>query len=820
MKYSFPAFENGFIRAAAASPALRVADCTYNAEQIIGVIREYAAKNVQLLCLPEFALTGYTCSDLFLQDTLLRGAEEALAAILEASKGLNIVVLVGLPVRHNGKLYNCAAVLCNGELLGLVPKTHLPNYGEFYEKRHFIPGMHEPECITLAGQETLLGTNLLFACQQLPAYVLAAEVCEDLWAPIPPSCAHALAGATVVANLSASDETVGKAGYRRELVRGQSARLLCAYLYADAGHGESTTDMTFAGHNLIAENGSLLADAAPFAQEDAVTELDLGRMVQERQRNTTFMPETNGYTTVEFELPPVKLALTRPVSRTPFVPQDAATRAERCELILRIQAEGLAKRMEHTHAKCGVLGISGGLDSCLALLVAVRACKVLGRDAKDIVALTMPCFGTTKRTRSNAEILCEALGVTFGEINIAQTVQSHFADIGQPADKYDVTFENCQARVRTLELMDYANKNGGFVIGTGDLSELALGWATYNGDHMSMYGVNTGVPKTLVRHIVQYVADTCGNATLRDVLVDILDTPVSPELLPTAADGTIAQQTEKLVGPYELHDFYLYYVLRFGFSPTKIYHLARTAFDGKYEPEVLLAWLKNFYRRFFAQQFKRSCRQTAPRWARSRCPPAVIGVCPVTPAIPCGWQSFTSWTCNPDNKKPARNRFSRFRAGFLQLFNFSVQRIIGIQGVQHLQQFLLAQPRRQAQTAQQSAACLGAVGRAGDAPVIQVGVGYRACLGCFLPVCGAALQRRLQPLQNQLIRHALHTQQALLAGLGLAGLLAGNSRDIGLQNVFCPHQPGDKVAYLKARRIGIRQDDKPLRGGHTLEQLL
>ena len=417
MKYSFPAFENGFIRAAAASPALRVADCAYNAAQIIGVMREYAEKNVQLLCLPEFALTGYTCSDLFLQETLLRGAEDGLAAILKASEGLNLVVLVGLPVRHNGKLYNCAAVLCNGELLGLVPKMHLPNYGEFYEKRHFIPGMREPECIELAGQETLIGTNLLFACKQMPAFVLAAEVCEDLWAPVPPSCAHALAGATVVANLSASDETVGKAAYRRELVCGQSARLLCAYLYADAGHGESTTDMTFAGHNLIAENGSLLADTAPFASEDAVTELDLGRMVQERQRNTTFMPETDGYITVEFELPPVEFALTRPVSCTPFVPQDAATRAERCELILRIQAEGLAKRMEHTHAKCGVLGISGGLDSCLALLVAVRACKVLGRAPKDIIALTMPCFGTTRRTRSNAEILCEALGVTFGEIN-------------------------------------------------------------------------------------------------------------------------------------------------------------------------------------------------------------------------------------------------------------------------------------------------------------------------------------------------------------------------------------------------------------------
>ena len=361
----------------------------------------------------------------------------------------------------------------------------------------------------------------------------------------------------MIANLSASDETIGKAAYRQELVAGQSARLLCAYLYADAGHGESTTDMTFAGHNLIAENGTILAQAAPFTAEEALTELDLNRMIQERQRNTTFVPHTEGYTTVEFEMMPAVLSLTREVSPTPFVPQDAASRAERCELILRIQAEGLAKRMEHTHARCAVVGISGGLDSCLALLVAVQACKVLERDTKDIVALTMPCFGTTQRTRSNAEILCEALGVTFKEINITNTVKSHFADIGQDPNTYDVTFENCQARVRTLELMDYANKYGGFVVGTGDLSELALGWATYNGDHMSMYGVNAGVPKTLVRHIVQYVADTCGNDTLRSVLLDILDTPVSPELLPTAEDGTIAPQTEKLVGPYALQDFYL-----------------------------------------------------------------------------------------------------------------------------------------------------------------------------------------------------------------------------------------------------------------------
>lgn len=603
----------GFLRAAAASPGLRVADVAYNTQEIIKSMREYAARNAQLLCLPEFCLTGYTCSDLFLQETLICGAEQGLAEILAASCGLNLVTVVGLPVRRSGKLYNCAAVVCDGKLLGLVPKTHLPNYSEFYEKRHFLPGPAQASPMELAGQQTLFGTNLLFACRQMPEFVLGVEICEDLWAPIPPSCAHALAGATVIANLSASDETVGKAAYRRDLVCGQSARLLCGYLYADAGHGESTTDMTFAAHDLIAENGTLLAEAGPFEDGRAVTELDLGRMVQERTRNTTFEPHTEGYTTVSFDLEPVEVPLTRKVSPTPFVPRDDAARAERCELILRIQAEGLAKRMEHTHARCAVVGISGGLDSCLALLVAVRACHILGRDPRDIVAITMPCFGTSKRTRSNAEILCEALDVSFQEINITATVQSHFADIGQNPETYDVTFENCQARVRTLELMDYANKNGGFVIGTGDLSELALGWATYNGDHMSMYGVNAGVPKTLVRHIVRYVADTCGKETLSRVLLDILDTPVSPELLPAAADGSFSQQTEKLVGPYELHDFYLYYVLRFGFGPKKIYRLALAAFAGRYEPEVLLAWLNNFYRRFFAQQFKRSCLPDGPK---------------------------------------------------------------------------------------------------------------------------------------------------------------------------------------------------------------
>ena len=601
----------GYVKVAAAVPRVKVADCKFNASEIEKEIIIADGKGVQIIAFPELCITGYTCGDLFAQQLLLEQAEMALIQILNSTRQLDIISILGMPVVVNSTVINAAVVIQKGKILGVVPKTYLPNYKEFYEQRWFTSALQVSEnSVRLCGQIVPMGNNLLFETAET---TFGIEICEDLWAPVPPSCSHALAGATVVANLSASDETVGKAAYRRELVAGQSARLLCGYVYADAGHGESTTDMTFAAHNLIAENGTLLCEAEPFANGTAATELDLGRMVQERIRNTTFVPDAAGYTTISFDLEVAEAPLTRFVSPTPFVPQNDAARAERCELILRIQAEGLAKRMEHTHAKCAVVGISGGLDSCLALLVAVRACKVLGRDPKDIIAITMPCFGTTKRTRSNAEILCEALGVSFTEINITNTVESHFADIGQDPHTYDVTFENCQARVRTLELMDYANKNGGFVIGTGDLSELALGWATYNGDHMSMYGVNAGVPKTLVRHIVQYVADTCGQPVLRDVLVDILDTPVSPELLPSAADGTIAQQTEKLVGPYELHDFYLYYVLRFGFGPAKIYHLALAAFAGRYEPEVLLAWLRNFYRRFFAQQFKRSCLPDGPK---------------------------------------------------------------------------------------------------------------------------------------------------------------------------------------------------------------
>ncbi len=603
----------GFIKACAVSPALRVADCPYNAQETIEAMQQAAEDGCQLTVFPELGLTGYTCGDLFLQQPLLDAAEAALREILKASKALQLVALVGLPVTVDAKLYNCAAVICQGALLGLVPKSHIPNYGEFYEKRHYCAAPAGVKEISFAGQKTLFGTKLLFRCETMQAFTLAVEICEDLWAPLPPSTAHALAGATVLANLSASDETVGKAEYRRALVSQQSARLLCAYLYADAGHGESTTDMVFSGHNLIAENGALLAESRPFSQALACTELDLGRLLAERQRNTSFEPVTDGYETVSFHLPLREIPLTRYISPTPFVPADGGARAERCELILQMQADGLAKRIEHAHAKTAVIGISGGLDSCLALLVAVHAMKKLDRSMDSILAVTMPCFGTTKRTRSNAEILCQELGVQFTEISIANTVRSHFADIGQSETNFDVTFENGQARVRTLELMDLANRTGGLVVGTGDLSELALGWATYNGDHMSMYGVNAGVPKTLVRHIVRYEADAANSDTLREVLLDILDTPVSPELLPAKENGEIAQQTESLVGPYELHDFYLYYVLRFGFSPAKIYHLAKAALSDRYSDEVLLHWLRNFYRRFFQQQFKRSCLPDGPK---------------------------------------------------------------------------------------------------------------------------------------------------------------------------------------------------------------
>ncbi len=601
----------GFIKAAALSPALRVADCTYNVDQILLALEQADRQGVRLACLPELSITSYTCGDLFLQRPLMRAAEEGLARILEASKQWSMLILVGLPVQTNGKLYNCAAVLCGGQLLGVVPKTSLPNYGEFCEKRWFNSAPAQTGSIVLCGQQVPFGTKLLFRCRQLSDFCLAAEICEDLWAPLPPSIGHALAGATVIANLSASSEVVGKADYRRRLVSGQSARLLSAYVYANPGRGESTTDLVFGGHNIIAENGEILAESRPFENALCISEIDTEHLICERARNTSFVINDEGYTTVEFDLEPRQADLTRSIHSNPFMP-DPQICDERCELILNMQAESLAQRMAHTHAQTAVVGISGGLDSTLALLASVRAMQLLGKPSTDVHAFSMPCFGTTHRTRSNAQILCEELGVTFQELNITATVRSHFADIGQPEDKLDVTFENSQARVRTLELMDLANRLNGLVVGTGDLSELALGWATYNGDHMSMYGVNAGIPKTLVQHIVRHAAEVSSNPTLRKVLLDILATPVSPELLP-AKDDQISQQTEQLVGPYELHDFFLFYILRFGFGPAKVLHLARQAFKDRYSDDVLKHWMQNFYRRFFAQQFKRSCLPDGPK---------------------------------------------------------------------------------------------------------------------------------------------------------------------------------------------------------------
>ena len=602
--------KDGFIKVAAGTPKIRVADCDYNAEQIIALIREAAARGVKVLALPELCVTGYTCGDLFLQDALLDGAERALERILEETKELDLLTAVGLPVRDENKLYNCAAVIHKGEILGLAPKSCIPNFGEFYEARWFASGRDCNEAVWLCGGWVDMSSRRLFNCYTLPELTVGVEICEDLWAADPPSTVLARAGATLILNLSASDEVAGKANYRRKLVSGQSARLLCAYIYADAGEGESSTDMVFAGHNIIAENGSILAEKR-FETGLTVSEIDVRRLTYERRRMNTFIAESGGTATIHFDLEPCDTTLTRPVSPTPFIPEDPEHRAERCEEILKIAALGLKKRLEHTNASCAVVGLSGGLDSTLAVLITTMAFDMLGRDRKGILAVTMPCFGTTKRTRSNAELLAAELGADFREINIGDAVKQHFTDIGQSMDDHSVTFENAQARERTQVLMDLANQRGGLVIGTGDLSELALGWATYNGDHMSMYGVNASIPKTLVRHLVAYEADRLGGRA-GEVLRDILDTPVSPELLPPR-DGEIAQKTEDLVGPYELHDFFLYYAVRWGFPPRKVFRLAAYAFGDRYDRETVLKWLKNFYRRFFSQQFKRSCLPDGPK---------------------------------------------------------------------------------------------------------------------------------------------------------------------------------------------------------------
>lgn len=646
---------NGFIKVAAATPKIKVGDCGHNASEICRIMDEVYKKGAQFVVFPELCITGYTCSDLFWQSSMIDMAKCKLKTIADHSEGMELVAIVGLPFVFEGKLYNVAAVVYDGEIMGMVPKSHIPNYSEFYEARHFASGKdidskyislgvdeadkNEKEEITGRSYYTVslnerydnvyddeeyddewefdddfpFGVNLLFRCEKIKNFNFAIEICEDLWVPNPPSTGHALAGATVIANLSASDETTGKDIYRRNLVSSQSARTLTAYVYADAGEGESSTDLVFAAHNLIAENGNILAEAERFQNEIIYADIDLDRLAVERQRMSTFQPvQDKEYDEIYIELEPLRSRFSRKIDKAPFVPANELEKDKRCEEILAIQTMGLKKRLEHTNCKCAVVGISGGLDSTLALLVTVRAFDMLGLDRKGIVAVTMPGFGTTDRTYTNAVSMIRTLGCSFKEVDISEAVELHLKQIGHDMRNHDITYENAQARQRTYLLMDFANEYNGMVIGTGDMSELALGWATYNGDHMSMYGVNSGVPKTLVRHLVKYFADTCNDKELSNILNDVLKTPVSPELLPPK-DGKISQKTEDLVGPYELHDFFLYYILRFGYAPEKVLFLAEQAFDGEYDKETIGKWLRIFYRRFFAQQFKRSCLPDGPK---------------------------------------------------------------------------------------------------------------------------------------------------------------------------------------------------------------
>ena len=604
---------HGFIKVAAATPDIRVADVDYNKGQIINQMDEAAEAGAKIIVFPELCITGYTCSDLFLQDILLNSAKKALVEIAEHTKNLDALVFVGVPIAVGGELYNVAAALNHGNILGFTTKSFLPNYGEFYEMRQFRPGPKKAEKILFGGKEIPFGPQLLFVENQMANLIVSAEICEDVWSPVPPSIEAAREGATVIVNCSASDETIGKASYREALISGQSARLISGYIYANAGEGESTTDLVFGGHNLIAENGTILAEAKRFSNGIIYTEFDVQKIANERRKNTTFT-ETQEHVLprIPFGLEQTETILTRTFPSRPFVPRDDQERAKRCEEILTIQAMGLKKRLAHTHAKSAVVGISGGLDSTLALLVTAKAFDALGLERSGITAVTMPCFGTTDRTYQNACKMSLKVGATLREVRIGDAVMQHFKDIGHDQQDHSVTYENSQARERTQVLMDIANQTGGLVIGTGDMSELALGWATYNGDHMSMYGVNASVPKTLVRHLVHYFADTCEDSSLKEVLYDVLDTPVSPELLPPK-DGEIAQKTEDLVGPYELHDFFLYYFLRMGYEPGKIYRIAKLSFAGEYDDETIYKWLRTFCWRFFSQQFKRSCLPDGPK---------------------------------------------------------------------------------------------------------------------------------------------------------------------------------------------------------------
>ena len=603
--------KDGFIKVAACTPEIKVAEVEHNVKKIIEQIEKCKEQRVKVGVFPELCITGYTCGDLFFQDALLDKAMSGLLDIARSTRNWDALIAVGLPVRTMGKLYNCAAVMQNGEILAFIPKTHLPNYNEFYEQRHFTAYEGKPFVVNMEQYDENLEPvpfgSYLFSCFGMPELVVGFELCEDLWVSDPVSNHLAKRGATLICNLSASDEVIGKEQYRRQLVSNQSARLVAGYVYCSAGDGESTQDMVFSGHNIISENGTVLKESRLFENEITISEIDIKKLAFERRKMSTYPAYEKDSIGIGFGLNFEETALTRSFSTTPFIPSNTAERDYRCNLILKMQSQGLKKRIEHTCSKTVVLGISGGLDSTLALLVSIMAMDLLERPHTDITAVTMPCFGTTKRTRSNAEILCEALGVSFREVDITKSVLQHFEDIGHDPNDHSVVFENGQARERTKVLMNIANQVGGLVVGTGDLSELALGWATYNGDHMSMYGVNASIPKTLVRHLVKYYADTCTCKKLSEVLYDILDTPVSPELLPTDEKGEMTQKTEDLVGPYELHDFFLYYGIRWGFEPKKVFRLAALAFDGEYDRETVLKWLRIFYRRFFSQQFKRSC---------------------------------------------------------------------------------------------------------------------------------------------------------------------------------------------------------------------
>jgi len=597
--------KDGFLKIACATPDLRVGDCDYNTGRILELISQAHAQGVKIICFPELSITGYTCGDLFLQKTLLQSAEENLSRIVEKTGDLEIISIVGLPVSVKSRLYNCAAVIYQGHILGIVPKSNIPCYGNSSENRWFTAAEDEDYAVYIGEEPVLFGINQTFCCNQLSGFDFGVEICEDLYVPDAPSAALAANGAALIFNLSASPAAAGKAAYRKMMVQAKSASLCCAYALANAGIGESTTDLVFDGRNLIAENGRILAEAEPFAQGLTITEIDTARLASERLQ-TRRIPRMDDYMKNSFDMAVEETTLTRHIPKNPFIPEDPALRSERCAEILRMQAVGLMSRMKAIGCKNAVLGLSGGLDSTLALIVTAHAFDLLGLDRSGIHTITMPCFGTTDRTYQNACELAKKYGSVLREIRIEDSVRLHFRDIGHDESVHNAAYENAQARERTQILMDIANDVNGLVVGTGDLSELALGWATYNGDHMSNYGVNGSIPKTLVRHLVRYEAEHA-EKELSDILLDILDTPVSPELLPPDSQGKIAQKTEDLVGPYELHDFFLYYVIRHGFAPAKIFRMAKYAFAGEYEDAVIFKWLKTFYRRFFTQQFKRSC---------------------------------------------------------------------------------------------------------------------------------------------------------------------------------------------------------------------